>query len=971
MNNLRLAGLLAGTAEMTVTQAGQSKSKSLLLPGPVEVDTASAAYLLTTPGSFEWLGVSVTTGNQGNGARWGAGFSPSVFRDLQRVVTPDPNRMIGNSLSDSTYTAKIYEGGTADVYRVSNGDLELVRSSTVIGGNTGKIELMGLITDTQYEVRFANFNARNVPYWFLVAAIDSGDRLGEQTSIIYTPPETKNGRAPSNPGSVFIDVLEGGSLTAPANLGTTPDATDAETFTLYWDPVPGAVAYQISIAYADPATFEEEQYLTLEADGGPALITGDMVILTNRIVTPRPAEMVSARARDASDGILSIFPSGVVADTSQDRQVTFAFREWEAGDAAPDTEMGPSYLRTSVAKDRINTRLLSNAWGGGPGQSFYYTPTMGRVYRIEFWVRTSAPTTAYFEMRGFGTSRETLTLTQGWTKISRDYQLSSPASGNNVYIWYFSTGAFVSEDIDFDFADLRMFVVGTDYHAFLPEEEALCSPGLYLRDHSQIKPGVRTTDVESLTNPPGKSPRIQTLDSLFRRCTQIQGNPWIQIEWYHSVEDWLDLLAYICAPLESGHPMALKRAANGREDPWSDAFSGILWEFGNESWNNTPGFWGPLPSMPDSVTGNDVGRAEIYGLISRRAALAMQASPFWPKAADGSEKITWVLGGWARQTYGTNAARTFNLPCKVGIANYNGGWDEGDTMAAENPESYQNIMAVLPASTGVAMDTLVTQLQDLAAEPGCDLVYGETLRPTCYEAGPGYQLNGLNGAVITAQDVIVQEVVMKSRAAATGTLDTVLGQATRGFTLFNFFQMRAGSYWSAYANGAQGGGVYPTWQLCQILNEQMGACEVYNASQLKVDTLSILSQEGNPITPDKVFIYGLRSKQHDGRWMLVIGNRSVSETVDITLLTAFTRLETARVWANTGDYREHNRYPAGTRLNTTGGYDPDPLCKNIEIKGQEVTILDPAKIVVDETLGATAAGLLPGNCLLLQLDGVS
>jgi hypothetical protein len=353
--------------------------------------------------------------------------------------------------------------------------------------------------------------------------------------------------------------------------------------------------------------------------------------------------------------------------------------------------------------------------------------------------------------------------------------------------------------------------------------------------------------------------------------------------------------------------------------------------------------------------------------MCRNAALAMQASPFW------SDKIVWVLGGWARQSYSFEIARSFGLPAEIGIANYNGGWDEGSTIVSENDDSYQNTMAVVPGSTAQPIDHLVDGLESVASEPEVNLEYGTELRPTCYEAGPGYQLNGLNGASVTGEQVITQEVVMKSRGVATGTLDTMLYQATRGFAMFNFFKMSIGDDWSARASSVQGGGIYPSYAICRVVMEQMGECSIYEANPIRPDTFTMSSRrEGEQVVPESIFLYGLRSKDDPKRFMLAVGNRNRSKPVPFSILSTLRSVDAMTVWGNLGDYREHNRYPEGFRLTAEGEYTPDPNCVRIDFTPQSLPApSDPARIDIDGTLGVPGLenGLPPGNALLIRLDG--
>jgi hypothetical protein len=59
--------------------------------------------------------------------------------------------------------------------------------------------------------------------------------------------------------------------------------------------------------------------------------------------------------------------------------------------------------------------------------------------------------------------------------------------------------------------------------------------------------------------------------------------------------------------------------------------------------------------------------------------------------------------------------------------------------------------------------------------------------PLPLAAGPGYNLNGLNGASMNASQVEAETEVMKSQAGGTSTLDAFLARAYYGFQVQNFF----------------------------------------------------------------------------------------------------------------------------------------------------------------------------------------
>ena len=968
MSEIRFSGLPAGQATLSVQQAGQQASVSTALVQPPLVGARNCFVMGNEPVADNWTGMTVTT-KEVEGQRMAFGMAPPVYREVKTVTTGDANRIISTSFDDKTITPETYIGGTADVYRIRNGEIEEIRQSKIIGGNWSSWHEEKVVAAPGYNFRFRNWNAFGERFWFGVAALDGSNAAGAIAETYYDlPTDARNAPAVDNPYVTSVNWSEGGSLPAPTGLVVTPYADHTGNISISWDPVAGATAYVVFIGYADPTTFESPQYLTLEDDGGPALIEGDMVILTNRIMKP----LITMKSRrvyydGASNGP---FKTTSISNTlnEDDGDLTYEFGDWTEADPAPDTSLGTSYARVDVKAGSGSVSLARRFWSGSADQTFYPVPRTDQLFRFRVWIEVDRTVSMQFEYGLEGVPNEVFTLTPGWHEVIFDGSAAEfRQSGAAIGFWRLSV-LDRTQPVQIRLAGLRYHDVSNEFHTLSPSLEDQVPEGMFLRDHSLIKPGQKTTDVAALTNPPGESQRATTLEGFMRACKSAKAQPWIQIEWYHTVEDWLDILAYLAAPVSSGHPMALKRQKNGRTAPWIDEFDHIRWEFGNESWNSLSAFWNPPTSMPDEVTGENYGRAHIFGFLCRRAVLAMQASPYW------TDKISFVLGGRSRQTYSFQIADAFRLPVEIGIANYNGGWDEGNTIVSENLASYQATVGVVPASNGEAIDFLVQGLQDLTAEPDFPLSFGDQVRPSCYEAGPGYQLNGLNAASVTDEQLITQEVVMKSRAAATGTLDTMMYQAQSGFAAFNFFTLSDGDNWSSRASDAQGGGVYAPYALCRVVSEQMGgSASIFRVNALRPDFFEVYDRAGELVTPASGFVYGLRSHVHPRRFMFAIGNRGLQQSLPLSIFSTMKSCDALTAWANLGDYREHNRYPPGQRLDASGGYVADPFSVDIQFDPVVLPVpTDPARIDVDATLGLPGLenGLPPGTSILLQFDGV-
>ncbi|MEO1397323.1 MAG: hypothetical protein AAFU56_00460 [Pseudomonadota bacterium] len=1046
--SLNLTGLPAGAATVEVSQGGTTvQTSTTTLPGPLTSPPGPTKYLGFAK-DVRWSGVTASVVDGGNGADWTASTHPAIYVTTNIAAGGSGDRILVD-FTDSELSAGAFIGARADVYRISNGVFSLLRSSNVVDGNISQKHSIGAnqntgYTDAGFSFRIASFSRPDSPYYFGVAAVDAGGQIGTVGwAAGYTPGNVGTGQGDEQTNTNTVDLgqpyTEGGPLSAPASVTVTADASGPAAVHIAWDPVVDAIAYIPFVAYADPTTLPVQSFIDLESDGGPAVQTGDMVTFMHRVMSPH-VDMMSPRVYKVGSIWALLEPSreaGVFMNTGIN--YTYGFHDFdESTDPAPDPRVGSSYIRFDVNANVGSATPMSQFWHSTAQQSFYSVLDQSKTYRFSVWIRANRATQANFTFNFNGLVYEPpISVTTSWQQITVE---GSPTSDNTTgpRDWKLQVSTSGESSLQIDFAGLEMYEVGTQFSRYLPFRRSLIAPGMFLRDHTLIKDRPKASDTIALTNPPGATSRETTMETILYNCLDTGALPWLQIEWYHRPEDWADLMAYLGAPVSSGHPMALKRQAQGMSTPWTEVFPEILFEVGNETWNPLSDFRAP-PPMVDAVTATTYGIGEVYGYLARQAADAMEGSPYW------SPKIKWILGGRSEQPYGLDAARVFQRPVRVGIANYNGGWDVGTNLVSENDSSYQAIMGVVPASTGPSMDDQISRAISLAEEASSPYIYGENLRVTCYEAGPGYQLNGLNGVTLQPVDSIFQEVVMKSRAAATGTLDTFCAQADKGFSEGNFFVLGAGNNWTAQAPESQGGGTFPTYQVLAEMQKAIAPARALEVRTINEEPLTVVDNTGYPVEADAIFTYAFENIADPSRKLVVVGNRSQTQTHKPTILTWFSEAEACQVWSNTGDYREHNRYAPGNRLanpilvdgegqsgttlsirdtsfdpsvddtftidgdattytvtDVTGfekpagslliapalastpgdgasitwssvvdGLAPDPLCVPISITPTTVALpSDLTRFEIDDTLGATAAGLPPGSCVMILFEGV-
>ena len=397
-------------------------------------------------------------------------------------------------------------------------------------------------------------------------------------------------------------------------------------------------------------------------------------------------------------------------------------------------------------------------------------------------------------------------------------------------------------------------------------------------------------------------------------------------------------------------------------------------EFGNETWNQgIPSFWSTRP-MTDARTGEVYTTGDVYGLWCRMITDWMAESPFWPALEARAE---WLLGGHARTDYGAVAARRFPRANYVGIAAYNGGWDEGSQVAREESGFFASMLANAPVNGQPSFKRLVDTTRAVAKATGRH--YGTDLIPAIYEAGPGYQMTGLNRAKITDEDVIVQEVVMKSRGSGTATLDNFLLSAEMGLWGANFFKLSRGGYWSSTAFDGTRDVEFPAYALPRIVTAEMAPCQVHSVLPFRPLQHSLPDRKGEMQTVNSAAVYALRSIETPSTWMLVFVNRLIDPSVldpddpaykpdqrnliTTRIRTSWTSAGSLIEWANVGNFREHNRYPPGRRLSVGREFVPDPLCVEIDFAP---TVKD-----VPADLSLLSVEVPAGGCILWKFTDVA
>ena len=929
---------------------------------------AEAARFVVTPEVInpDLKPFTATVSTLGNGRIGFGGYEPTILRTALIATQGGADRLCAPPASLSRYDvlrSGAFDGAEVTVRRIERGRMRVVRRDRVAPGGfraSGWVdEIPGgqIVTDPRFEVVFPAWYRPDATTWFAVRAVHASGALSELSSPVQvrsTPMaravRTDN-RLAKRPGG------QDGRVDQPRGLAAEP-MPDGRLI-LTWEPVSGAVGYIVMRTDADPVQHQGHCIVLEGGVDGPPLRAGDHVVLARLLQTPDRERLVTDRVWNTPAGRLGL-PRSLSFWPEDNPGAT-----WRLAPHPPDSpvpEGGRTYLELTLGPGV--TRRIGRYNHAGADQS-WYAVLAPEPYRVEVWLRsdhaTNRPNVRFLIEGPYGKlafPAQSLPVTTEWRPFVLHFtppRLLETGKAGQMLLEFTGPGRL---DID----NLRIFRADTAHGELEDRDYArLAESGMgMLRTHGFIKTGIDTYDLAALLGPPGTPAYgFGTLPQVLAIFDRAGVDPWLQIEPHFSPEEWLGLVEFLAAPFDpvrddpADKPWAALRYAQGRTEPWTDAFGTIFFELGNETWNRLFRPWTFEP-MPDAATGRSVSAGTVYGLFMEHVIETMQASPYWAQG-DMDDVVRFVLGGFQGDgDFTLDAARASPRSDYITVAAYNGGWDEGEGPPQQTPASYASVLNQVTQTVLPRVRALSREADAIGRDRGRPMLTGT------YEAGPGYAMNGLNGARVTDEQDRAQEAVMKSQAAGVATLDSFLTQAAEGLSVMNFFTYGEGARWRSHALWHKGGHAYPSWALLSLFN-RVGLGDMLRVETRSVPRRDLPAVARRPAVRDapQVAVYATRSGD---RLTVTVLSRRVAGYPDAAD-DGYTPLQV----------QLPIRSAAGLTLHRMAG----PLeAHNLETEAVRIETVplavpaDPARLVLGPETGTDSRGLPPGSALIYVFDGV-
>lgn len=614
------------------------------------------------------------------------------------------------------------------------------------------------------------------------------------------------------------------------------------------------------------ASRDGENRLVFERPG-PEVQAGDEFILR---VTRGDIPSGSTRTMEGQPAVMRGFE---IMDRRAKTRFTEAGGRMEIDKDAPPGG-GDGSLKVTVPADAVPLRI--GYWLLSTQMSDWPRLKEGETYKLRFWARQQGMATGAVGVRVASMKEATVTVGGQWKQYTIEFTGAPPQRGaepldfgvnepgalwlDNVVIfqkdvppWAF-TPEVVDTLKDYRPGHLRLWALQ-------------CNRGFGRSLDSALGPVLeQNTEFGEISG--GSPTNATSLHQQLELCAALGTRPWIITSTLFTLQEQRDLVEYLAGPADS--PYGKKRAAWGREAPWTEAFDTIYVETGNETWN-------PMFSSQFFP-----GRGKDYGSYSELIFQTMKASPHFR-----ADRFQFILNGWVANTsrkwgYGPQALSTCPSADASDIAYYTGGWDAvGLIKADDESNGWFNVLTYSYRMLRPRSLEYSEVMRQMSAERG------RPVRPMVYEAGPGYTLPGPGKFDRKEQEE------GKSMAQAINALDIFMTNLAGGYAEQSFFIFRNGHYWSSHNRKWQ---EHIAWKALKLRNRLCGGDLVTATAREMVQTdlpeadAVILSQTNSadrkarkfPAVKDVPLVACYPFKQGN-RYAVMLYSRRVDAATPVTL----------------------------------------------------------------------------------------
>ncbi|MCQ0969090.1 hypothetical protein MLD63_01400 (plasmid) [Paracoccus sp. TK19116] len=730
------------------------------------------------------------------------------------------NVLTGENLNFfDSWVAAFYVGGSLTALRNVNDELVEIGTTTITAATLKKrfslYEGQGIAAGQSSLVTGPEgWEQPGATKYFVLASVDaSGKRSAWSAPVAYQFGASLTG-SPTRTGTLVsvsgIDSrTEDGTLPVPQNVIAT--AIDGgRNVRITWTALPGHSVI-VGWGWHNDVNVVDLETLTVADSGliGP----GDLVWFKKVFDHTTTKAVLSPRMFNVGATLSRFHPETGFFNGSHPQGVTYAYMN----------EGGKDFIRLTIPSG-VTYSMGFHALSGTT-QAWYHVPEAGKAYALRAEVRVNTARNGTLYCRGADADTLSVPFSTSWQVLSRQFVYSTtPTSSAPLYQSVGATGPCQLDIASFSFHDP---IAGPMELSPSVEKMAVDSGILSLRMHATCKTRPWSYNMAELlgrfgTRSTGGNSIPQSFNNLKRAREQNglsgQLNPWIQVEPHMSNRELQLLAGYMCAAYDPTAPAsaykdgAELRHSQGQIEPWQNVFERTTLEVGNEPWNPIGEFF-TLPA----VNGKSPGW--VNGKLLDRFAGAIMAAP-------GYDPTRWkfYLGGWlVSEGWNRDGIAASKHADFIGGADYNGGWDSGLTAAldADDPQGLFNTLAnsSIPLLGGVTRKQRMRGMSTLCAS--LSVGRAKPIQLMHYESGPGYVLNGLNGASVTPAQAASQERLMKSVASGTATLDAFMTCAAEGVMSNDFFTLEEGEYWKAKATPINGGAYNPPFMWFSFINRHL------------------------------------------------------------------------------------------------------------------------------------------------------